>query len=520
MTRIDKSTFICKKCSKKFDVDTYHSVNVTLNPELRDKVLSGEIYKFICPHCHHINYILYPFVYVDMTHKFMIYQGSLVSLIRINNDINNGLINDFSKLFSDFLHLGVDSYVELCSKIIMLENNIDYRVGTFYSILLETQYQKIIDSKNNTNVDNAIVCDSYFVENNGNIVVVIDLLINDGKNTHHTTGEIFDRDIYNEIYEKYYKKTTETFNFCFNRDIAKKMLYLDSEDIESLKNIKVEVLAVVKENGEELLTITKGYNEGLFSVDDYICLKIKDILEKVRITDIFNMDLYSLPIFNIIDVAYKLEQVELETSLDSNYELVNAELKIMVNEYNKKGLDYELVLKSNVILGALCRINPNNNSIETKLLTKFDEADNSTYLAVYLEQGDLTNEYTSRFIYNFDDVIRLVLNNIDLYNGIVINPESDNVILKNNTLINYSIEKILCNEKSMKQLLHKLTYKEILYLGDFTYNVISKVYEKITTITKIAEELHTSLDDINHSLSTGYNKLKEIVLNKYLNTKL
>lgn len=58
MTRIDKSTFICKKCSKKFDVDTYHSVNVTLNPELRDKVLSGEIYKFICPHCHHINYIL------------------------------------------------------------------------------------------------------------------------------------------------------------------------------------------------------------------------------------------------------------------------------------------------------------------------------------------------------------------------------------------------------------------------------------------------------------------------------
>jgi hypothetical protein len=51
-------------------------VNVSLDPSLREKVLSGELMSFVCPDCGEQNYILYQLLYHDMEKHYMVYLTS------------------------------------------------------------------------------------------------------------------------------------------------------------------------------------------------------------------------------------------------------------------------------------------------------------------------------------------------------------------------------------------------------------------------------------------------------------
>lgn len=69
-TRLD--LFTCPQCRKPWKVQIWESVNVTLEPELREKVLSAELWNWKCPHCGHQMHLQWGTVYHDMEHKFMI----------------------------------------------------------------------------------------------------------------------------------------------------------------------------------------------------------------------------------------------------------------------------------------------------------------------------------------------------------------------------------------------------------------------------------------------------------------
>ena len=51
----------------------YESVNVTLDKSLRDRVFSDDLFKWTCPECGETFTIIYPFLYHDMDHGFMIH---------------------------------------------------------------------------------------------------------------------------------------------------------------------------------------------------------------------------------------------------------------------------------------------------------------------------------------------------------------------------------------------------------------------------------------------------------------
>ncbi len=55
MTEIRKETFECK-CGEIFETEYYTSVNVTLNPELRDEILNERLNMVRCPSCGHLKY--------------------------------------------------------------------------------------------------------------------------------------------------------------------------------------------------------------------------------------------------------------------------------------------------------------------------------------------------------------------------------------------------------------------------------------------------------------------------------
>ena len=68
----------------------YDSVNVSLDPKLRDRVMSGEIFDWTCPQCGQVISLLHNLLYHDMKREFQVY-FSPTECDGINNMINDTL---------------------------------------------------------------------------------------------------------------------------------------------------------------------------------------------------------------------------------------------------------------------------------------------------------------------------------------------------------------------------------------------------------------------------------------------
>ena len=73
MSSISTKPFTCPKCGHKGEFKMYNSVNVTLNPKLKDRVLNGDIFDWTCPKCGESLSVRYNLLYHDMENKFQIY---------------------------------------------------------------------------------------------------------------------------------------------------------------------------------------------------------------------------------------------------------------------------------------------------------------------------------------------------------------------------------------------------------------------------------------------------------------
>lgn len=88
MTKITNDLFTCPSCKKESKFVKYDSVNVTLQPELREKVLSGTIFDWVCPYCGETLSIRYNLLYHDMDRAFQVYYSPS------NSSETNKMIND------------------------------------------------------------------------------------------------------------------------------------------------------------------------------------------------------------------------------------------------------------------------------------------------------------------------------------------------------------------------------------------------------------------------------------------
>ncbi len=64
---------VCPECGELGKAEIYTSVNATVHKELRDKVLEGELFTWVCPLCGHRARLTYPILYNDMKNRFMVY---------------------------------------------------------------------------------------------------------------------------------------------------------------------------------------------------------------------------------------------------------------------------------------------------------------------------------------------------------------------------------------------------------------------------------------------------------------
>lgn len=65
-------TVNCPHCHQDFVVSVWQSLNATLDPEAKAKLLTGKLFEYTCPHCHATGDINYPILYHDMKHHAMI----------------------------------------------------------------------------------------------------------------------------------------------------------------------------------------------------------------------------------------------------------------------------------------------------------------------------------------------------------------------------------------------------------------------------------------------------------------
>ena len=148
------------------------------------------------------------------------------------------------------------------------------------------------------------------------------------------------------------------------------------------------------------------------------------------------------------------------------------------------------------------------------------EIDNQSYLCVYTDQKHILKDEDSNgvspWIFNLDDIINFIIQNSERYDGIVINPKKDEIVLSTKELyLNYVSERILQNDKRMKWLLEKLTDEEINFVGKDSIKYISLIYFDNKNPGQISDELHVSKADIGKAISEGYYRLKIVIRADY-----
>lgn len=72
MTQQGQIQMDCPKCASKGKVTVHQSINVSLDPGLREKLFNGEINVLHCAECGHDAFISIPLLYHDMDRKFMV----------------------------------------------------------------------------------------------------------------------------------------------------------------------------------------------------------------------------------------------------------------------------------------------------------------------------------------------------------------------------------------------------------------------------------------------------------------
>ena len=73
MSQLRKENITCPHCHQEGEFSFWSSVNVDLNPELREKIFSGELFMYHCPHCGEVTGIPIGFLYHDMKYHFMLF---------------------------------------------------------------------------------------------------------------------------------------------------------------------------------------------------------------------------------------------------------------------------------------------------------------------------------------------------------------------------------------------------------------------------------------------------------------
>lgn len=72
MSSFRENKITCPACQKEGSYTVWDSINVDLDPNMKQKVMDGSLFIWVCPNCGKSFNVPYSFLYHDMTHKLMV----------------------------------------------------------------------------------------------------------------------------------------------------------------------------------------------------------------------------------------------------------------------------------------------------------------------------------------------------------------------------------------------------------------------------------------------------------------
>jgi len=120
-----KEKITCPKCGFVYEKECFPSVDAAADPELRARVVSGEICVASCPSCKVTTRLIYPCMYQDAEKGFAVYflPRTESRSVSVNGEME-ALMEDKTVRTRRL----VDDYTELMEKIAIFENGLDDRV--------------------------------------------------------------------------------------------------------------------------------------------------------------------------------------------------------------------------------------------------------------------------------------------------------------------------------------------------------------------------------------------------------
>lgn len=135
MSRYHTETITCPKCGAEGEFRIWDSVNTTLDPELKEKVRSGELFVWTCPGCGSKITVDYPTLYHQMEDRVMIYYAP--NEMEETAAALKGLFRDADGEFKEIKEINLDyNYTkrvvatknQFREKLVILDEGLDDRV--------------------------------------------------------------------------------------------------------------------------------------------------------------------------------------------------------------------------------------------------------------------------------------------------------------------------------------------------------------------------------------------------------
>jgi hypothetical protein len=182
MSLPDEMTITCPKCGHEQDFTIWSSVNVTNSPELKAKILSGELVQFCCTQCGHTSQVVYPMLYHDMEQDLMIW---LFPGEEPPPDDSLGTSAMLRGLSEGYQCRWVQSFNELLEKILLFDADIDDRIFEWFKIMMRSQW-----SGNVADSDDIFFSGSS--ESDGEPVLGLTVISQDGCREATIPSDVFD----------------------------------------------------------------------------------------------------------------------------------------------------------------------------------------------------------------------------------------------------------------------------------------------------------------------------------------
>lgn len=506
MTYIDKYKHTCPKCGKSYYRDVYHRIDVKEDPDLKEKVLDGEIFEMTCPHCHKEEIEYYPFTYCDVDHNFVVFFGPYSNLL----DVREDLIEDdkwediMEDLPKDITTVGATELFELKSVITSLEEGLDWRVIQIHCLVAEQRLIELSVKKK----EKLHIYNSYLTRDkkkNNRLVIAINCKINGKRNTTFYT---FEKEEYEALCEQFKERLDLIDPFIFNNTARADFLQFFEEDF-NVHQEHMNTYYYVKDSESGMIFVcgVVGCLSNL-KADDGVIYDTNHSRRTGYIKRIVNKNQLCMSVDkffqgSIVSVLRdsNIDRLPLEEQTTDQEELLK-ELED-INGHNMVKLA-SLLKHTNVYL-CLRKTGERGESVDEQVM-KFQKVDidDKMYIAIYTDEFYLPKESEGFIVepFSFDSVVRMVKYNTRL-DGIVVNQYDNRIILDFKFLKKYIAYSALGTPKAFMNLLMDLTPAEKEFIKERPYQIAVDIHinnlndEEIFSKYKVTpKRLKTVLDRV------------------------